>query len=177
MKKTVFIMLMAVVVMLTVPLSAQATSLSNIWVVNAAGNIFHWIGGTWRKMPGLAKDIGVGANGSVWVIGTNAVAGGYGIYQWNGSNWVNRPGGAVRIDVGPAGNPWVVNSSGGIFHWQGAGWRQLPGRARDIGVGASGSWVIGTNAVAGGYGIHRWTGTSWRAVPGGAMEVSVGTSR
>jgi hypothetical protein len=40
-------------------------------------------------------------------------------------------------------------------------------------VGASGSWVIGTNAVAGGYGIHRWTGTNWSAVPGGAMEITL----
>src|SRR5438105_2781316 len=40
------------------------------------------------KMPGMATDIGVGADGSVWVIGDNKVAGGFGIYRWNGKdNW------------------------------------------------------------------------------------------
>jgi len=173
MKKYISIVLVTLVIMLALPLSAQSKPFSDIWVVNSSGNIFHWTGSNWQHMPGLAKDIGVGANGSVWVIGTNPVRGGYGIYQWNGSNWVNHPGGAVRIDVGPAGYPWVVNSFGEIFHWLNPGWKLLPGRARDIGVGASGSWIIGTNAVAGGYGIYRWIGTNWSAVPGGAMEISM----
>ncbi|MEO6000546.1 MAG: hypothetical protein ABIN89_27120, partial [Chitinophagaceae bacterium] len=36
--------------------------------------------GNWLKRRGKAYDIGVGADGSVWVIGTNPVFGGYGIY-------------------------------------------------------------------------------------------------
>ena len=77
----------------------------------------------------------------------------------------------VTPDCRIVGNPWVVNSFGEIFHWLNPGWKLLPGRARDIGVGASGSWIIGTNAIAGGYGIYRWIGTNWSAVPGGALEV------
>ncbi len=50
-------------------------------------------------MPGLAKDIGIGANGSVWVIGTNALRGGYGIYQWTASNRIAVPGGAMEITL------------------------------------------------------------------------------
>jgi hypothetical protein len=34
--------------------------------------------------PDFVTDIGVGANGSVFVVGTNPVVGGYGIYRWNG---------------------------------------------------------------------------------------------
>jgi hypothetical protein len=128
----------------------------------------------WNQLPGLARDIGVGANGAVWVIGTNAVSGGYGIYRWTGSNWQNVPGGAVRIDVAPNGIPWVVNNAGNIYQWTGSSWQQLPGLARDIGIGANGAvWVIGTNAVGGGYGIYRWTGSNWQNVPGGAVRIDV----
>ena len=49
------------------------------WVVNSYGNIFRRANNTWQAMPGLAKDISVGNDGSVWVIGANPVAGGYGI--------------------------------------------------------------------------------------------------
>lgn len=66
--------------------------------------------GRWNSRPGAAVDIGVGANGSVWVIGTNRVAKGFGIYRWTGRGWQNIPGGAVRIAVDPRGIPWVVNS-------------------------------------------------------------------
>ena len=70
----------------------------------------------WIQRPGLAKDIGVGADGSVWVIGTNPVgtAQDFGIHRWTGSSWEAIDGGGVQISVGlPL--PWVVNSMGHIF--------------------------------------------------------------
>jgi hypothetical protein len=130
---------------------------------------------TWKQLPGTARDIAIGADNSAWVIGTNAVQGGYGIHRWDGGNWQAVDGGAVRIAVGPDGMPWVVNDSGQIYQRTNAGWQLRPGSAHDIGVGPDNSvWVIGTNAVHGGYGIHRWTGTSWEAVDGGGMRIAVG---
>ncbi|MFC1744729.1 tectonin domain-containing protein [Candidatus Riflebacteria bacterium] len=114
----------------------------------------------WQTLAGRAKDIGVGANGSAWVIGTNKEAGGYGIYRWNGKTWQKIGGSAVMIDVGPDGNAGVVNNSGAIFLYNGKGWTKLPGAAKDIGIGTNGSiWIIGTNKEAGGYGIYRWLGS------------------
>lgn len=65
--------------------------------------------------PGAATDISVGANGSVWVIGTKTVAGGHAIYRWNGTGWTAAAGGAVTIAVDPSGHPWVTNSSHQIY--------------------------------------------------------------
>jgi len=69
------------------------------WVVNVNGNIYSRASGSWQLMPGLAKDIGIGADGSVWVIGTDPTPGGYGIYRWNGSDWSRIDGGATDISV------------------------------------------------------------------------------
>ena len=105
-------------------------------------------GPTWQQLPGLATDIGVGRDGSVWIIGTNPVPGGFGIFHWNGSAWDSVNGGAVRIAVAPNGEPWVVNNAGNIFRSTDGkgGWQQLPGVATDIGVGSDGSaWIIGTS--------------------------------
>ncbi len=158
-------------------LSTSTTHSSGPLVVNSSDHIYAWNGKNWSRMPGLAKDIGAGANGTIWVIGTNPVPGGFGIYQWNGRNWVNRPGGAVRIDVGPNGAPWVVNDSGRIFQWVNGAWAHKPGLAKDIGIGSDGSvWVIGTNAVAGGYGIYKWNGANWANVAGGAVRIDVGAN-
>jgi hypothetical protein len=130
----------------------------------------------WRRLPGAANDIGVGADGSVWVIGVDNAPGGHGIYRFNGSNgWDKVNGGAVRIAVEPNGNPWVVNASGGIFRWAGNGqWITMPGGAKDIGIGANGSvWVIGFDIVPGGNSIYRFNGQGWDRVPGGAVRISV----
>jgi hypothetical protein len=143
------------------------------WIVNNAGNIFRRGASSWQLMPGLAKDVGVGADGSVYIIGTNAVSGGFGIYRWNGTNWTRLDGGATRIAVGPDGSPWVVNSAGKIFRRAGGGWQVLPGLARDIGVSADGLvWIIGTNAVAGGFGVYYLNGSNWTRVAGGATSIS-----
>jgi tectonin-like protein len=130
----------------------------------------------WKQLPGGGNDIGVGANGTAWLIGTNKVPGGYGIYRWDGANWAGMPGGAVRVDVDPKGNAWVVNDAGAIFRWTGSAWQQMPGAAKDIGIGADGSvWVIGTNPEAGGFGIYRWNPgkNNWDKIPGSAMRIAV----
>ena len=65
--------------------------------------------------PGTARDIAVGANGAVWAVGTNPVAGGFGIYEWTGDGWLGVPGGAVTIAVAQNGSPWVINSAQHIY--------------------------------------------------------------
>jgi hypothetical protein len=102
----------------------------------------------WSQVNGAARDVGVGANGTVWVIGTNPVQGGYGIYRWTGSGWAGIPGGATRIAVDPSGNALVVNNSNNIFRYTGSGWTLLDGAATDIGVGADGSLALVTASIA-----------------------------
>ncbi len=66
--------------------------------------------------PGTATGISVGANGSVWSVGTTKVSGGYQVLKWSGSTWSVVPGaGAVAIAVDPSGNLWIVNSSHKIY--------------------------------------------------------------
>jgi ribosome biogenesis protein Nip4 len=137
------------------------------WVVNESGNIFRRTAAGWQQLPGAAKDIGIGANGAVWVIGTNAVPGGFGIWTWTGTTWTAIDGGGVRIAVDPTGAPWVVNNAGGIFRRVGNQWQQTSGAANDIGIGANGTVVvIGTNAVNGGFGIWALNAAgNWDAIP------------
>ena len=151
----------------------------NPWVVNSARRILRRVykraGNEWIEMPGRATDIGIGANGAVWVIGANKTPGGFGIYRWVKNRWKGVDGGAVRIAVGPKGNPWVVNSGGKISKRANNKWIGMPGRAKDIGIGTGGVvWMIGANRVAGGFGIFRLNGNKWFEVGGGAVQISVG---
>ncbi len=134
-------------------------------------------GGSWEQLSGAATDIGVGANGAVFTIGTNRSDGGYGIWKWTGNQWQALPGGGVRIAVDPRGTPWVVNDRGTIFQWRGGKWAKLPGTATDIGIGANGAvFVIGTERSDSGFGIFKWKRGGWQQIPGGAVNVSVGPS-
>lgn len=127
------------------------------WVVTRDGAIFRrtsdtYSYGSWELKPGCAKDIAIGGNGSVWVIGCSDGPNG-GLYKWNGSGWDQENSGAAgtRIAVTYNGTPWHINSSNQI--WQGTtsnpysmGWTLLPGAAKDIAIAADNSvWVVGTN--------------------------------
>jgi peptidoglycan hydrolase-like protein with peptidoglycan-binding domain len=132
-----------------------------------------------------ASDIGAGANGAVWYIGTDPVGsnGDFGIYHLGAGQ---ADGGAVRISVGGGAIPWIVNAAGQIFrrttHTHDTGhWEQLDGLAKDIGASwgtslGGAAWVIGTNQIPGtnDFGIYKWTGTTWEASDGGAVRIAVG---
>jgi hypothetical protein len=136
-----------------------------------------------------AKDIAVGANGSVWIIDTTPIGSDFGIRRFNGTSFLNGNAfdatvdfdAAVRIAVLPDGRPMVVNSGGGIFIRNSdsaffGGWTQICGAAKDIGAGADGSvWVIG--AGAGNQPVFKWNGrfdcAAWDMSNGSAVRVSV----
>ncbi|GJM12153.1 MAG: hypothetical protein DHS20C12_05560 [Pseudohongiella sp.] len=125
----------------------------------------------WQRLPGDATDLGVGADGSAWAIGTDERSGGFGIYRWAGSSWQRVDGGAIRIDVGPDGNPWIVNDSHSIYRWQDGVWQRMGGNARDIGIGADGSvWVTS------GGGTYRYDPSvegGWTGVRGSGVRIDV----
>jgi hypothetical protein len=122
----------------------------------------------WQRLPGNASDIGVGADGSVWAIGTDERGGGFGIYHWLGSSWQRVDGGALRIDVGPDGIPWIVNNSHSIYRRQHGAWQRVGGNARDIGIGADGSvWVTS------GGGTYLYDKGNWVGVRGSGVRIDV----
>jgi peptidoglycan hydrolase-like protein with peptidoglycan-binding domain len=154
------------------------------WIVQADGDIYSFNSGTsWTKRPGCAKDIGIGPDNSIWVLGcAQTSSGDFPLFKWNGSGWTqDQTGGAgVRISVGKRLDsgltvPWVVNAGGGIFRrsanntTSSATWQQLPGAGKDIAANAAGySWLIGTSPVAGGFTIFSWNEQLSSSVGGGA---------
>lgn len=130
----------------------------------------------WVRVPGGATDIGVGANGAVWIVGENKNSTGNDIWRYTGRNkWQSIPGGAVRIAVDPKGNAWVVNRNRKIHHWDGGKWQTVAGGANDIAIGANGVvWIIGADKRPGGFTIWRYSGNNkWKNIPGAGTRIAV----
>lgn len=85
------------------------------WVIDHTDDIHQQIAGHWVRRSGKARDIGVGADGSVWIVGTRNDNGGHGLYRWTGNAWNQVQGSARQISVDPDGYPWVVSSGGDIY--------------------------------------------------------------
>lgn len=84
----------------------------NAWVVTSGGAVFRFDGAHgFVPVKGVeAKDIGIGGNGAVFVVGAT-----FGVpYVWGGyeTRWIKMEGGSLEsISVDPAGTPWAVNQS------------------------------------------------------------------
>lgn len=141
----------------------------------------------WVRVPGEARDIGVGADGTVWVLGANSYRNGgfdffdagadydFGLFVLDEFGWLEFPGAGLRLDVDPDGYPWVVNSDQEIWRLTAFGWQRVPGWATDIGIGADGSvWVLGVDEQRGGYDVYRYTGLGWQEVHGTGVRIDVG---
>jgi hypothetical protein len=83
-------------------------------VTNDGNQIWRWTGTQWQLMPGAGRDIAVGADGSVFVVGMSDGPGGGQVYRWNPSinNWNAEPGVVgSSIAAGPAGIVYVGRSA------------------------------------------------------------------
>lgn len=118
--------------------------------------------------PGNFTDVGVGADGSVFLVGSNEIPGtlGYRVYKYVNNELHKLPDcGAIRVAVSPQGVPWVVNYQNQVLMYNAGTWQQKPGGlATDIGTGADGSvYAISTTvySTTGGFTILKWNGTGW----------------
>jgi Matrixin/Putative peptidoglycan binding domain len=149
------------------------------WIVRSNGAIYQWEPSTqtWKKRPGCAKDIAVGGDNSVWVVGcTLASSGGYRLYKWNGTSWDRdfNDVGALRITLGPRApgllvEPWIVGDDGLALRRNSGdintgAWHYLPSTpgvpavlGTDIAASTMGNvWMIGNTPRAGGFPIYVW---------------------
>ena len=99
---------------------------------------------TWERMPGKGKDVAVGADGSVFVVGSGD--GNNPVFRWNGTAWENRGGLAVQIAVGPKGDPWTIDKRSNMAHFVDGQWQQVVsnGSVTDVSVATNGAvYVVG----------------------------------
>lgn len=144
------------------------------WIVDGLGNVQRFTGTVWAPVYSGAIDVGVGADGTAWIIAGAAETGGYGVYRGSASTpFTKVTGGAVKVDVDQNGNAWIVNSSGQVRRWNGTGWTGAIGvTARDVGIGADDSvFVTATDGA-----IYRWSGTAWVRRDGLGVSLSVDPS-
>jgi hypothetical protein len=148
------------------------------WIITSAHKIKHYTGAKWAAEPGTATAISVGANGSVWAVGTTKASGGYQVLKWSGSKWsVVKGAGAVAIAVDPKGDPYLVTSAHKIEHYTGSKWAAFTGTATAIAVGKDGVlWSVGTTAVSGGHPVYERSGSAWLKSSGAAVQVAVNPS-
>lgn len=122
----------------------------------------------WEQRRGKATQIAIGANGQVWALGINPVAGGLQIFRRDNDRWTLVPGGLMTLAVDAQGLPWGTNDQQVIYRMQAGKWERLPGRAEQVAIGGKGTVFAlgkrGPNDVE--TVVHEWGGGVWTPIAG-----------
>lgn len=158
----------------------------SVWVVQDNKAIFSYpYNSSQATYRGDAKDIGIGADGSVWKIGTQTIPGtnDYTISKWNGGSDWQTPvsGGGVRLDVDYQGRVWIVNSANEVWKMKSdmRTFSRVDGMyATDIGCGAQDGQIFAVstqpyNSAGDSRIYHYVSGVTWESTNGGGYRVSV----
>ena len=153
------------------------------WFVDN-NNLVHTLGtdgGFLTYRGAAARDVGAGAGGTTWIIGTSLVSGStdYEIYRFVTNGWVKAAGGGVRIDVDNNGNPWICNSIGDVYQGNPTGttWGRKGGIvAKDISVGAYAGqavvYAISNEPDGNDFQVYRYYNSKWEPVNASGVRIS-----
>jgi hypothetical protein len=152
------------------------------YVVNDQGRVYRGDPAslTWKYLVGGARDVGVDPDGSMCMITKTAVPGGFSIRAKDAGDYRWRPLSNIGVvEISGARNALVVNDRDYILHRVNQGFLTMSGSAKDVAISDSHQWVIGTNAVPGGFGIYSWETAvaGWVAVDGGGVRIACGGPR
>lgn len=84
------------------------------WIVTPTGQIMRWEDGVWIALPGVARDIALGADGSAVIVDAS---GNLRMLRRSPMRWIPYTGvtGVVAAALTPNGGPWVTLADGRIF--------------------------------------------------------------
>jgi hypothetical protein len=121
---------------------------------------------TLQKIAGTAKDIEIGANNQIWIIGSDDTA-----YLRVNNTWKKMNSTAItKIAVDPQGNAWAVaKADNRIVRFNKNAWSSVAGKAQDIGIGANGN-IFRVSETGD---VEPLNGSSWGKSIGSAVQVAV----
>jgi hypothetical protein len=152
----------------------------NPWVANSLNDLYSLDvkTGTWTKQQGItARDVGISAYGSVWVISNEqntSQPGNYNIYSLVNSTWQNMGEAGIAISVDPLGDAWIVKNNYTLEEYQNGLWIVHSENAHDVGISKNGEvWMISNNIAQGGYTVYQ---THWKDMGIAGMRIKVSST-
>ena len=144
------------------------------WGVDSQGKVVRYQGSYWEELPGKARLIKAGPDGSIWMVTQDNH-----LMQWNvrSQAWtpaISSPIPAIkRLAINADGKPWVLDNDGKVRRFGGKTWTTLPElAAKDLDIGPEGTVFVVDDEKY----LWRWNANRkrWEHLNGEATSVAVG---
>lgn len=99
-----------------------AGNASAVWHRNRLGQMYAWNGNGWNYIPGQARHLSVGGDGTVCHVDMANH-----LYRWDGTAWQELPTNnqVAQVGVGNATTIWYVDLSNRFHRWNGTGFDEV----------------------------------------------------
>lgn len=127
--------------------------------------------GAWEDMPGRLSQIDVGADGTIFGLGTVSRSGLYDVFTFSGSSWRKVPGRLYEVEVAPNGRPVGTSSSQRLWEYSGSRWTLASSDVIDVAIDDRGTLFAAL--TDGTIGVRQ--GDNWRGLgKGDSVEAGPG---
>jgi hypothetical protein len=140
------------------------------FVIDVEGNILYLnTKNKWKRLPGCAKDIGVGINRNVWKIGCDEREGGYGVWKLICTSCKLRNQ-YLKPSYAHIHSQKSFDYVDSLNKEINCNWHRVEGAGKKIAVDSEGNpWVVRNNNE-----IYAYDTNNWRLIPGFlAQQISI----
>lgn len=150
------------------PWAVEMVAEDDFWMVGTNGQVAHFSGRTWAKVPGPTQDhlwdIQMLGPNDGWIVGEHGA-----IWRYRDQQWISVTAPTTdtlyAVDFVAPDEAWAAGRDGTLEHYIGGVWKRVPGpttehlRGLDM-VSADLGWAVGAGGV-----ILRFDGRDWEPVP------------
>lgn len=146
------------------------------WGLDVQGKIVRYQGSYWEELPGKARLIKAGPDGSIWIVSQDNQ-----LMKWNvrDNTWIpsalSLTPTVKRLAISADGKPWILENDGTVQRYDEKTWKTLPKiAARDLDIGPEGTAFVVDDQKK----LWRFDANvkHWEELNGESTHVAVGPS-
>ena len=140
----------------------------SLWASTEAYAVNHLADGKWTNVQGLAREISVGADGTVWILTMDPGPGGFEFYAAPPGGRFRRVqpvGAGLHIAAGGPSQAWVSLDDGRLELLANGKYQRHPGRLTALASTRDGrAWGLTPPSISAPASVVQWTGRGWKTI-------------
>jgi hypothetical protein len=140
----------------------------SLWTSTEAYAIWRYGDGKWANVLGLAREVSVGADGTVWILTMDPGPGGYELFSAPPGGRFRRaqpPGAGAHIAAGGAGQAWLSRDGGDVHLLLDGRYHDRPGRLTALTSTKDGvAWALTAAPNRAKMNAIQWTDRGWKEI-------------
>lgn len=140
----------------------------SLWACTDAYAVFHYTDGKWSNVIGLAREVSVGPDGTVWILTMDPGPGGYELYAASPRGRFHRVqplGQGVHIAAAGKRQVWLSRDSGDLRFLLNGKYHNRPGEVTALTSNGDGeAWAFAASSDGTKKIVIHWDGAKWRTI-------------